>query len=200
MDSGDEVSGVASEVCQASAATRSSSEERELQAPLPTSYADVETLSQLLRMAPALQEKARRMSLGDLAAACEAAARVRFYDAAVFGAVKAAVRGHLRGRGSFQAGHIASIVTSLAELNAYDRELFSAAARTLEHGTGLLEGLSRRRILDAFRKVKHDSDQEFLSNLGRQEKAARYEAACEEVATSWQRPGVALASRGGFRS
>merc|ERR1711957_444900 len=99
----------------------------------------------------------------------------------------------LRGRGVMKAVDIADILASLADLNAFDQELFDLGTRALnrEGGAqvGCMDVVVRRRLLEAFKKVNFQTDLPIVQAMRMHEKAARYEAACEEVAAIWQKPG-----------
>ena len=60
---------------------------------------------------------------------------------------------------------------------AYDRPLFEAAVQALTPFIHSLDGAQRKQLLDSYKKVGHQTDQDFLTRLSRQEKNARYEAA-----------------------
>jgi len=151
------------------------------EAPLPASAAEVRSFAEMVRMADGLRSGAPRMPTSELAAVCVAAGRVRFYDAALLGAVAAQLRQRLSGgrAGGLGAEELVAVLASLAELNAYDRDLFSAAARVL--GTGgaaaALDAAQLKVLLTAFRSVKHTSDEAFVEALAQRERQARYEAA-----------------------
>lgn len=161
--------------------------------PPPSSATEVQSLPQMMRMMESWQKqrgKIRRLPMAELAAVCLAAARVRYYDSTSFGEVTAAVKSHLRSRAAMKAEDIAGVITGLADVNAYDKELWELSATALSRNRGSLERPVRKRILDAFKKVNHQSENRFIQDLGDQEAVARYEAACEEVAAVWQKPGA----------
>lgn len=197
MDSGDEASGSDAEA-EGEGPPRRAGEgpDRRLSASSgssqPVSMQDVQTLSQLMRIMELWPRgKLLRMDMQEAAATLQAAARVRYYAADVFGDVTSAVKVHLRGRSPVRAEDIADVVSALADTNAYDHELFELAARSLNtQSVVTVERQTRKRIVEAFRKVNHQSRLPIIQQLAMQEKAARYEAACEEVAASWQKPGA----------
>lgn len=190
MDSGDDASersagSGASPGSRASSSRRSPGRASEA---LPASVGEVQNFPQMVRMAPSLQRRAATMSAAELVAVCAAAARVKFYDAALFGAVTAGLRRQLArssansGRG-LRNGELIVVLSSLAELNAYDREIFSTAARAFA-GSGVVEGLDaaqRQTLLSSFKAVKHEGDDELVNHLVQKTKQERYEIAREEV-------------------
>lgn len=147
--------------------------------PLPASAAEVKTFAEMVRMAPGLRAGAPRMAAEELAAICLAAGRVKFYDAALIETVGV----HLSRRcGDLAADKLVEVLSSFAGLNAYNRELFSAAARTLGNGAASCLDASQLKVLvTSFKSVKHTNDAVFLETLAQRERQARYEAAKEDI-------------------
>jgi len=134
----------------------------------------------MMQMAPELQRRACNLPAAELVAICTAAARVRFYDAALLGAVTNQLRRRL-GRRSCPLGacELVAALGGLAELNAYDREFFIAAARFLA-APGIADTLDadrRQQLLASFKAVKHEGNEAFLDALAQRARADRYEAA-----------------------
>jgi len=154
----------------------------------PRSLADVWSFSQMVRLAPQLHSKAPRMQASELAALCEAAARVKFFDAALFEVVTQALRKNLDrpNAGGLGAEELTTVVAGLADLNVYDKDLFSKAARALAAG-GAAERLDagrRRQLLESFRAVKHKGDEAFLEALSQRVRSEKYEEAKDAL---WRR-------------
>eukprot|EP00746_Dinoflagellata_sp_MGD_P011013 gnl/MRDRNA2_/MRDRNA2_122946_c0_seq1.p1 gnl/MRDRNA2_/MRDRNA2_122946_c0~~gnl/MRDRNA2_/MRDRNA2_122946_c0_seq1.p1 ORF type:complete len:280 (+),score=63.26 gnl/MRDRNA2_/MRDRNA2_122946_c0_seq1:78-917(+) len=162
----------------------------------PSKASEIQTFSQMMRMASKLHKEAQDLSIQGLAAVCQAASRVKFYDAGIFEAVQSAIRRRLRGRGPFEPGDVVDIITGLADVNAYDRELFEASIRVLEKMPGQLPQPLRKRVLEACVKVDHGKDLPYLKLLSQLERSARYSAACNDVAAEWQKPGVIWKGQG----
>jgi len=175
MDSGDEDAGEDS--------AESANEEEE--PPLPDSVTEVQSFSEMVRMTPKLKAEAPRMSAPDLAAICVAAGRVKFYDADLLDAVARELKHRLRASTPWviQPQEVASVLISLAELNAYNRELFSEAVRILGSGNQCmsLDSKCLTQLLASLRSVKHSGDDDFMEALTRVERHARYEAAKEDI-------------------
>eukprot|EP00929_Paragymnodinium_shiwhaense_P018937 TRINITY_DN13072_c0_g1_i2.p1 TRINITY_DN13072_c0_g1~~TRINITY_DN13072_c0_g1_i2.p1 ORF type:complete len:282 (-),score=66.10 TRINITY_DN13072_c0_g1_i2:174-1019(-) len=159
--------------------------------PPPSSPAEVQTFSQMMRYVDSFKRgELLRKSLAECAELSQAAARVRYYDGAFFGDLQSAVMVHLRGKGPKDAPHLIAVLSGLADMNAYNSELFEAAAVSLEqHGGPTLDRPNRRRALEAFSKVKHKTETQIVAFWRSQEAKHRYEEACDEVAASWQKPG-----------
>lgn len=185
MDSGDEDDGAVKD-------DEASSDESEPlpAAPAPVSAVEVQTMSQMMRFMDQFpRAKLLRLPMAECAAVCEAAARVRYYDATVFSDLIPAIRVHLRSKTPQNPAHVVAVVEGLADVNAYEFELFELAAQTVERNSSKLDRSGRRRILASFKKVNHKSKQPFCQKLAEQEGAARYEDARNSVETSWQRQG-----------
>merc|ERR1712113_218486 len=58
---------------------------------------EIQSFGQMLKMAPKFQAKLRTMPMLELAAVCQAASRVKFYDSDFFESVAAAAKRHLSG-------------------------------------------------------------------------------------------------------
>merc|ERR1711879_962288 len=125
--------------------------------------------------------------MGELAGVCQAAARVKFFDASFFDAVKSHLQGKDRGRLRHKPADIIGIIAGLAEINSYNEALFEAAGHALSGQEGQLDGSMRRQMLRAFSASGHQSDLPLLKTLAQQEKDERYKALCEESATAWQK-------------
>lgn len=123
------------------------------------------------------------MSACELVQVCTAAAKVGFYDPGLMSEVTSALRRALsrRSTGGLQPGEIVAALKSLAELNAYDKELFAAAIRVLRGSVDCLEPARRQELLEALKAAKHREDEEFIDDLARKSKAERYEAAKDEL-------------------
>jgi len=179
-----------------------SGNEGDRKAPIPTSAAEVQTLAQMMRLMESWQRqrgKILRLPMPELSEVCQAAARVKYYDASSFADITAAVKVHLRGHVSLRPEDIAGVLGALADVNAYEKELFDLAAQALNRTTGQILRPARKAILEAFKKVKHRTDTHtVLREMAEQEAKARYEDKCFEVAASWQKPGACSTTWRGF--
>eukprot|EP00439_Symbiodinium_sp_Y106_P019594 s1558_g2.t1 len=179
-----------------------SEHEAERRSPAPTTAAEVQTLGQMMRLMESWQRqrgKILRLPMPELSEVCQAAARVKYYDAGSFADIMAAVKVHLRGHTSLRPEDIAGVLSGLADVNGYEKELFDLAAQALNRTTGQILRPARKAILDAFKKVKHRTDTHtVLREMSEQEAKARYEDKCYEVAASWQKPGACSTTWRGF--
>lgn len=192
MDSDDDACSAGSRSDRSEDAGSKTVAEDEGDAPLPSSAAGVSSFSEMVRMAPDLQRRVRGMAAAELAAVCTAAARVRFYDGPLLESVTAELRRLLTRHGigakTISTGHLVAVLGSLAQLNAYDRDLFAAAAHHLGSvrcsASDGLDSAQRAQLLEAFRSVKHQGDEAFIEALARRVKSERYEADKEAL---WRR-------------
>lgn len=154
----------------------------------PSSAAEIENFGQMVKMAPKLEVQVRSMSLPELAAVCQAAARVKFYDSSLFDPVKLALQRHLRGRSRHKPADIVAVLASLASMNSCDKALFELIETALAdyHETQIDAGL-RKQILQAVKTLGHKSETTFLKTLAEREANERYSAACLSSATQWQK-------------
>merc|ERR1711972_724780 len=154
-------------------------------APIPVS--EINTFSQMIRMVDRLKARVPEMAPEDLVQSLAAAARVKFYDASFLqDLLIPRVRfnlGDSTKRSPFLAGDLVTILCALADLNCYDKDIFTKIVHELARKrTAELQPADRPRILSAVKAVKYESteDQEFLDFLAQKEKSQRYEAACVE--------------------
>jgi len=158
--------------------------------PLPATLAEIQTFSQMVRMADSLKARVRSMTASELAECLSAAARVKFYDGDMFDAVMPRIQRQLlvsRGVGNevprspFTTEELITIMASLADLNIFNKEVFDRIVKEMAANRFRdLQGPQRGRILSAFSRTKYECavDQEFHDWLKEAEKSERYEEAC----------------------
>mmetsp|Transcript_43332 Transcript_43332/g.99858 ORF Transcript_43332/g.99858 Transcript_43332/m.99858 type:complete len:280 (+) Transcript_43332:127-966(+) len=152
--------------------------------PLLVKLGEVQTFSDMVRLSPTLQQRASRLQPAEVSAAVAAAGRVKFYDADVFqsGLLPTAKRHLNRKDGTFSIDEVVQLVHGLAEMNVYDKEIFSKVVEIFVAKKESLEESGRRqRLLAAFRKVKHTSDSDFIEYLMRREKDELYQQRLQEA-------------------
>ena len=168
---------------------------------VPSSAAEVQSLAQMMRLMESWQRqrgRILRLPMAELSQVCQACARVKYFDSQSFADIIAAVKVHLRSYVQLKADDVGGVLSGLADVNAYDKELFDLAASALNRTAGHLQRPARKVILDAFKKVKHRSENGSLREMSEKEATARYEERCSEVAASWQRPGAHSTTWRGF--
>lgn len=149
---------------------------------------EIQSFGQMLKMAPRFQAKLRTMQMPELAAVCQAAARVKFYDSGFFESVTAAAKRHLSGKGKQKPADIVDILDGLAGINACDKALFELMVQALENCPEReIDAMLRKRLLKAVTAAGHKSEHQLLKSLAKQEAEERYEIACNASATAWQR-------------
>lgn len=180
MDSGDEDS-----ADRESSAEPAEAEDSARELPTPASVEEVQSFSEMLRMAPALAERASDMAPAEVAAVCAASARVRFYDGPLLQAIRGRLRKLLtqRSAGGLSSGMLVTILTGLAELNSYDREVFVNAVSALASpgAANQLDKAQRKQLLESLKLVKHTGAEAFIDMLSQRVGAERYETAKDEL-------------------
>mmetsp|Transcript_85588 Transcript_85588/g.191309 ORF Transcript_85588/g.191309 Transcript_85588/m.191309 type:complete len:335 (-) Transcript_85588:360-1364(-) len=126
----------------------------------------VQSFGRLMLLAPSLHRQLRdgNMSPVDVAAACRALGRTKFFDGELLEDLGEALRKLLRKeRLSVAQAHDA--VECLSVLNAYDKGVFSAVASAFRSKTALLEPAIRSAWLKAFQGFGHNLEKDFLQTL-----------------------------------
>lgn len=151
---------------------------------------EIQSFGQMLKMAPEFQAKLRTMPMLELAAVCQAASRVKFYDSDFFESVTAAAKRHLSGKGrqKQKPADVVDILDGLAGINACDKPLFELLVQALEDSPqDQIDASLRKRILKAVTAAGHKSEIQWLKDLATKEAEERYSRACTASATAWQR-------------
>jgi len=117
----------------------------------------VETLGQMARIAPGLE---KRLKDGDVRARelveiPAALSRSKFFDPSLFSALAKELRRAFQKK-RLRDDETLEAICSLAELNAYDADMFEAACELLRPGAATLPEASRQRLEAALKKVNHD--------------------------------------------
>lgn len=118
----------------------------------------VQTLSQMARLAPDLE---RRLKRGDvrsreLREVAAALSRSRYFDGGLFEALNPELKRAFEKR-RLGMREILDIICDLTELNAYDAGLFEAACATLEREIGTAPDSEKLRLEVALKRVGHDA-------------------------------------------
>jgi len=122
----------------------------------------VETLSQMARLAPDLEKKLRRGDVRprELCEVANALARSKYFDPNLFGSLAKELR-RVFERRQLGAEETLAAVCALAELNAYDAEMFKAACEVLRPELSGLPDAKRQRLESALKQVKHCPSDDF---------------------------------------
>mmetsp|Transcript_66202 Transcript_66202/g.125289 ORF Transcript_66202/g.125289 Transcript_66202/m.125289 type:complete len:313 (+) Transcript_66202:1-939(+) len=154
--------------------------------PLPASVSEIETFSQMVRMADGLKKRVRSMAASELVQCIAAAARVKFYDGSFLqDLLIPQFRRHLdrRRKAPFTTEELVTILCSLAELNCFDKQVFAGGVKELADKRYMdLQSFDRRRLLNGLRAVKYECDEDpnFLAWLSQTVKSERYEVLSAE--------------------
>merc|ERR1712039_250765 len=136
-------------------------------------------------MAPKLLQRTADMVPAEVANSINALARVRFYDGDLMEALTSRVRKLVRERssGGLTGGMLVTILSCLAQLNMYDKEVFRLAVNVFAApgGTQGLENAQRCQLLDALKLVKHTGAEAFIERLSQRCGEERYENAKDEL-------------------
>lgn len=126
----------------------------------------VQTLAQMAKLAPGLEQRLRKGELRsrELCEVARALARSKFFDPGLFGPLSSELRRacHRRRLGGSE---LLETICALAELNAYDAELFEVAVECLRPEMNSLQEPQRQRLEAALKKVNHTPGEEFFSAL-----------------------------------
>merc|ERR1712048_1221888 len=117
---------------------------------------DIETMSQLSRMASGLKKKLKNGDLKarDLCALCRVAAKTKFFDGELFEELHPVLKKELKRR-RFSDAEAMEVILSLASLNAYDAGVFDAACALLQPSLVSLSSADLKSIRAALETVKH---------------------------------------------
>eukprot|EP00927_Polykrikos_kofoidii_P003580 TRINITY_DN11435_c0_g1_i1.p1 TRINITY_DN11435_c0_g1~~TRINITY_DN11435_c0_g1_i1.p1 ORF type:complete len:514 (-),score=92.76 TRINITY_DN11435_c0_g1_i1:72-1403(-) len=132
--------------------------------PAPSRIEEVRTFGEFVRFAPVLMRAVDCLETAQLAAVCSTAVRLKYFDADLFRVVyKALVR-------KFVANEVdgktaTDIAQHLADLNAYDDRVFSAAIASLEPRIQHLSKEQRLRWLTILEQVGHRGSPAFVEAL-----------------------------------
>eukprot|EP00927_Polykrikos_kofoidii_P072313 TRINITY_DN68446_c0_g1_i1.p1 TRINITY_DN68446_c0_g1~~TRINITY_DN68446_c0_g1_i1.p1 ORF type:complete len:324 (+),score=54.43 TRINITY_DN68446_c0_g1_i1:81-1052(+) len=131
---------------------------------LPASLGDVETFGEFVRVTPAIMRAAATLPAAELAALCQTAARLKYFDTDLFGEVFKHVEARLRSA-EFDILQVTAVVAALVELNAYNAGVFSAAATSLLPRISDLSKAQRLQWIKLFAAVGHTGDEAFAEAL-----------------------------------
>mmetsp|Transcript_107466 Transcript_107466/g.302414 ORF Transcript_107466/g.302414 Transcript_107466/m.302414 type:complete len:332 (+) Transcript_107466:57-1052(+) len=132
----------------------------------PESLDAVQSFGRMMLVAPSLLRRLRDAQAGpaDIAAACRALKRTKFFDADILGDLSSELKRLLDGE-KLDVVQTNDAIQCLAALNAYDRPLFSAVARAFKSKTGVMDPGMRNSWVEVFKVFGHDSDEDFIQLL-----------------------------------
>jgi len=144
---------------------RSGSEDEDVDADVSPRVLDtVETFGKIIVLSPALLKKLPRMEPEEVAAACRALGRTKFFDGDILGRLADVVR-QLLAKDRLSLEQADDVFKTLWCLNFYDREVVSAIARQFKVRTGTMDSMLRSAWLEICKGFNHTADQDFLQLL-----------------------------------
>lgn len=124
----------------------------------------VQTFGRMMVLSPALLKKIPRMLPEDVAAACRALARTKFFDGDInrvlYGVLKRLL---LRDRLTVEQAD--DVLKCFASLNVYDESVFSAIARQMKVRTASIDQALRTQWYDIYKGFNHSGDKDFYQLL-----------------------------------
>lgn len=124
----------------------------------------VQSFGKMMILAPALQKKLRRMSPENVAAACRAMGRTRFFDGDILRDLHDVLKRLLQ-RDQLTAQQANDAVQCLWEINSYSQPVLGALATSFKGKIGTMEPVYRQMWLEIFKSFKHDEDKDFQQLL-----------------------------------
>lgn len=126
---------------------------------------NIQSFGRMILLQPSLQKWLRaERSPGDVVAVCRALARTKFFDGDMFSDIYSAIQKLLR-LDKFDVSQATEAIMSFRVLNAYDRSVFSAIARTFRPKVRSIEPLVRKDWLEIFQSFSHKGEDDFLQML-----------------------------------
>eukprot|EP00929_Paragymnodinium_shiwhaense_P055127 TRINITY_DN2764_c0_g1_i1.p1 TRINITY_DN2764_c0_g1~~TRINITY_DN2764_c0_g1_i1.p1 ORF type:complete len:338 (-),score=84.55 TRINITY_DN2764_c0_g1_i1:90-1103(-) len=127
---------------------------------------DIQSFGRMMILAPALQKKLQGQSLtsAELAAACRALGRAKFFDGDLLQGLSLVIRQALA-TDALDVNQVNDCMECVAVLNFSDHELLAAVARAYKPRVQLMQPGMRQTWLDAFKLLKHEKDKDFMQML-----------------------------------
>lgn len=132
----------------------------------PVPLNQVQSLGQMARQAPELEKRLKRGDLKprELVEAVGALARSKFFDAGLFTPLHSELARACR-KGNLGAADMLAALCDLAELNAYEKNVFEDACQALLSEIERFPESDRKRLEVALKRVKHDPGEQFFKSL-----------------------------------
>eukprot|EP00930_Biecheleria_cincta_P045841 TRINITY_DN31593_c0_g1_i2.p1 TRINITY_DN31593_c0_g1~~TRINITY_DN31593_c0_g1_i2.p1 ORF type:complete len:345 (-),score=80.63 TRINITY_DN31593_c0_g1_i2:242-1126(-) len=146
-------------------ATKSGSEDEDADADVSRGVLDsVETFGRMMVLSPALLKKMPRMQPEEVAAACRALTRTKFFDGDILRKLVDVVK-RLLAQDRLDLQQVDDVFQCLWRLNLYDQEVVSAIAKQFKVKTGTMDTTLRNAWLGICKGFNHTADQDFLQLL-----------------------------------
>jgi len=126
----------------------------------------VHSFGRMVLLAPSLQKrlKERKVSPEEVAAACRALTRTKFFDHDILKFLHAELR-QLVAKDKLGIAQTTDAIQCLGCLNAYDKSFFQEVAKAYKAKTSLVEPEKRMIWSEAYSLLKHDGDKDFVQLL-----------------------------------
>lgn len=127
---------------------------------------EVQNFGRMMLLTPALRKRLRSGGMGsaEVAAACRALGRTKFFDGELFEDLHEVLQQRLQGD-KLDALQTNDALVCLATLNAYDKGVFSAVAKVFRQKTALIDAGMRDLWLQVFRGCGHELEKDFIQLL-----------------------------------
>merc|ERR1719277_453790 len=118
----------------------------------------IQSFGRMVLCAPQLQKLIRKgkLTTAELLATCRALARTKFFDGDMFEDLHSELRNLLRGD-KLDVQQMDEVMLFIYTLNAYDKKLFGAIARSFKAKTATMDAEMRESWLGLYIKFKHDA-------------------------------------------
>jgi len=128
----------------------------------------VQSFGRMMLLTDSLHEKLKTRALNaeELAAACRALGRTKFFDGELLESLSSTLRVMILNN-KLTAGQITDVFTCFFELNYFKKDVFSAVAkvfRAADHQAGL-SPVDRATWLEVMQRLGHESDLDFMQML-----------------------------------
>eukprot|EP00930_Biecheleria_cincta_P047733 TRINITY_DN33156_c0_g1_i1.p1 TRINITY_DN33156_c0_g1~~TRINITY_DN33156_c0_g1_i1.p1 ORF type:complete len:352 (+),score=106.56 TRINITY_DN33156_c0_g1_i1:77-1132(+) len=128
----------------------------------------VQSFGRMMLLTDSLHEKLKSRALGaeELAAACRALGRTKFFDGELLESLSSTLRAMILSD-KLSAGQITDVFTCFFELNYYKKDIFSAVAKVFkaEGHQAALNPVDRATWLEVMQRLGHETDLEFMQML-----------------------------------
>lgn len=126
----------------------------------------VQSFGRMMLLVPELQKRLRSGDLSglEMAAACRAIGRTKFFDGDLLEVLYPTLQQMLR-HGKIDLQHVQDVVSCLWTINAYDKGVFCALAACSRSVVGKLSRDTREQFFSICKAFRHEEDQDFLQML-----------------------------------
>lgn len=127
---------------------------------------EVESLSQMARLAPGLKAKLAKGELRsrEMCTLVRVAAKTKFFDGELFEELFKELPDALR-RKRLSTDETVEVICSLSGLNAYNARVFDEACASMQSSVASFSSVARERIRAALAAVRHDAGAAFMGEL-----------------------------------